>query len=79
MGPGLKTATTTTDQAGVSGTFQVDGKSYTSLPPGLYRIRVTKDGTNIPARYNTQTTLGQEVLAEPRQGEITVELSLRSR
>lgn len=79
MGTSLKTATTTTDPDGASGVFQVDGKSFTSLPPGLYRIRVTKDGTNLPARYNTQTTLGREVVADPRQGDITIELPLRSR
>jgi hypothetical protein len=79
MGPSLKTATTTTGPEGVSGTLQIDGKSVTTLPPGLYRLRVTKDGTNLPARYNTQTTLGREVFADPRQGEATIALSLRSR
>jgi hypothetical protein len=79
MGKSLKPATTTTDRDGVAAMFQVDGKSFATLPPGLYRIRVTKDGTNIPARYNTQTTLGREVYADPRQGDATIELALRSR
>jgi hypothetical protein len=79
LGAGLKPVTTTTDKDGVSGMFQVDGKSFATLPPGLYRIRVTKDGTNLPARFNTQTTLGREVYADPRQGDATIELALRSR
>jgi len=58
--------------------FEVDGKQFTALPPGLYRIRVTKDGTNIPARYNTRTKLGQEVYADPRQGDVTIEFPLWS-
>jgi hypothetical protein len=79
MGASLQTATATTSQEGVSGTFQVDGNAFATLPPGLYRLRVTKGGTNIPARYNTQTTLGREVISDPRQGDATLEIALRSR
>jgi hypothetical protein len=39
------------------------------LSPGFYRVEITKDGENIPARYNTETTFGAEVSSEdPRQG-----------
>ena len=31
------------------------------VPPGFYRVEITKPGMNIPAMYNTATTLGQEV------------------
>jgi hypothetical protein len=31
------------------------------VPPGFYRVEVTKAGLNVPAQYNTETTLGQEV------------------
>lgn len=31
------------------------------VQPGLYRVRITHDTIAIPARYNTNTTLGQEV------------------
>jgi hypothetical protein len=34
----------------------VDGMS-----PGFYRVEITKDGEKVPARYNTETTLGTEV------------------
>jgi hypothetical protein len=30
------------------------------VPPGLYRVEVTKAGDNIPPKYNTETILGQE-------------------
>jgi EF hand len=79
MGPALKPATAVTDKDGVVGTFQVDGKSATSIPAGLYRIKVTKEGTTIPPRFNTDTTLGREVVNEPRQGGATIELALSSR
>jgi hypothetical protein len=31
------------------------------VPYGLYRVEITKEGMDIPAKYNTQTILGQEV------------------
>jgi hypothetical protein len=31
------------------------------VPPGMYRVEITKDGEEIPAKYNTTTELGQEV------------------
>ena len=31
------------------------------LSPGFYRVEVTKAGENIPAKYNSDTTLGAEV------------------
>lgn len=36
-----------------------------ATPPGLalgfYRVEITKDGESIPAKYNTETTLGQAI------------------
>ena len=31
------------------------------VAPGLYRVEITKEGANIPAKYNSQTIYGQEV------------------
>ncbi len=63
LGSELETATGQTDAAGqtmpsvpVHGPDDVAG-----VPPGLYRIEITKAGENIPAKYNTATTLGGEV------------------
>jgi hypothetical protein len=36
------------------------------VPPGLYRVEVTKAGANIPAKYNTDTILGQEVALDAK-------------
>lgn len=31
------------------------------VPPGFYRVEITKDGVNIPAKYNAETILGVEI------------------
>jgi hypothetical protein len=31
------------------------------IPPGFYRVEITKPGLNVPPKYNTETVLGQEV------------------
>jgi hypothetical protein len=31
------------------------------MPPGMYRVEITKPGDNIPAKFNKATELGQEV------------------
>ena len=41
-----------------SGSGQAEGAG---VPPGFYRIEITKPGMDIPAKYNTDTTLGVEV------------------
>jgi hypothetical protein len=79
MGSAFKPAIGKTDEAGRCDVYEIDGKPFRGLSAGLYRIQVTKDGMNIPARYNTQTTLGREVFPNPRLGEVTIELLLLSR
>jgi hypothetical protein len=55
-----------------TGTTQSDGNAPISapmqgsddiagVPPGVYRVEITKSGENIPAKYNTQTIFGEEV------------------
>jgi hypothetical protein len=34
------------------------------LPPGFYRVEITKPGEKIPAKYNTATTLGVDCLVD---------------
>ena len=41
--------------------------SVKGLSPGFYRVEITKDGETIPAKYNTETTLGAEA-AGGREG-----------
>ncbi len=55
-----------------SGTTDVRGSALISspypqdpavkgMPPGFYRVEVTKDGESIPAKYNRETCLGVEI------------------
>jgi hypothetical protein len=39
-----------------------DLKMMRGVQPGLYKVRITHPSAKIPARYNTETTLGQEVV-----------------
>ena len=44
-----------------------------TMAPGFYRIKVTKEGEDIPAKYNTDTILGQEVAnGNPKMREGTL-------
>jgi hypothetical protein len=63
LGGEFKAATGKTDRAGTaSPSVPLDGPDdVPGVPPGFYRIEITKAGENIPAKYNTQTILGGEV------------------
>jgi len=79
MGPATKPATATTDEGGI-GEFRIEG-SGAPVAPGYYRVKVSKNvgGREIvPAKYNEQTTLGQEVVPEGagRGSMLTVRLRL---
>ena len=41
--------------------------SVKGLSPGFYRVEITKDGEKIPAKYNSETTLGAEVAVVRRR------------
>jgi hypothetical protein len=64
LGESMPTASGKTDSSGVA-TISVptsgERDDPPGVPPGLYLVEVTKAGDNIPAKYNTHTTLGQEV------------------
>ena len=63
LGDDIKTASGKTNQAGMA-RLSVATTSRADPPGvafGLYRVEITKPGDNIPAKYNTETTLGQEV------------------
>ncbi len=63
LGENVKTATGKTDKNGVA-MISVPTKDRSDPPgvaPGLYRVEVTKAGEKIPAKYNMETTIGQEV------------------
>ena len=47
------------------------------IGPGIYRVEITKDGENIPAQYNTATTLGQEVSLDNIDMQMGVKFNLK--
>ena len=57
--PGSGT-TTAAGYADISCPYAADS-SVRGLSPGFYRVEITKEGEKIPAKYNTETTLGAEV------------------
>ncbi|MGD0900667.1 MAG: hypothetical protein ABR915_22775 [Thermoguttaceae bacterium] len=78
LGGDLKAGTGTTNASGQamiaaapSGANDAPGMS-----PGFYRVRITKSGQAIPARYNTETTLGLEVAADAEEMETAVVFDL---
>ncbi|QDU22291.1 hypothetical protein [Urbifossiella limnaea] len=57
----LREATATTDSGGEASNFTFGGDTVPGLPPGMYRVSVSKSGETIPAAFSTQTTVGCEV------------------
>lgn len=60
LGDAVQAASGKTAQDGVA-VISVPTANPPGVAPGLYRVEITKTGENIPAKYNTNTTLGQEV------------------
>ncbi len=76
LGDDMKTAVATTDQNGVAMLSIPGTEGPPGVPVGFYRVEINKAGENIPAKYNTETVLGQEVAVDAdgvRQG-ITFDL-----
>ena len=64
LGPSYESGSGTTDKDGVAGNITTPSAKAVNapgLPPGFYKIKITKPGDNIPARYNEKTELGAEV------------------
>lgn len=62
LGAAIQSGSGTTSEMG---TASISSPSATNpkvpgLSPGFYRVEITKDGEKIPAKYNTETTLGAE-------------------
>lgn len=68
MGNSIPVCSGKTDQNGIA---QIsvplkDPKEQSGVPPGYYKVEITKPGENIPAKYNTQTIFGAEVCSDLR-------------
>ena len=65
LGPNVKPASAVTDAGGAAvvsmAAEHLADPRYSGVACGWYKIRVTSDDREIPARYNTETTLGCEV------------------
>lgn len=74
----LKPAAGTTDDSGYV-SLKLEGQSAHGVPPGLYKITVTRaDGKPLPARYNTNTIYGKEVFEGGRGSSGSISLNLNS-
>lgn len=81
LGTDIQTAKGKTDSHGVASlTVPVEGDDPPGVACGLYLIRVTKPGANIPAKYNTETILGRELALDTEEMQVgTVKIELTSK
>jgi len=77
MGGAIKQAAGTTDDSGVA-MVTIPGSEYPGVNCGLYRIEITGTGTDgkaLPAKYNTDSTLGVAVGGMlPENGMVSFDL-----
>jgi hypothetical protein len=75
LGPGYVACVGVTDKTGTANPTR-PSEQYQGVYPGLYRVRISKkvNGQEIvPARYNTQTILGEEIAADvPRPRRLII-------
>lgn len=65
LGSALPTAKGTTDGSGiVMPTAPETDNKPAGVAPGYYRVEITSAGKPLPAKYNTETTLGLEVASD---------------
>jgi hypothetical protein len=76
LGSELQTATGQTDDQGHTiPTVPVSGpEDAMGVAPGFYRVQITKQGENIPAKYNTDTVFGAEVFTSQEGDAATFNL-----
>jgi len=85
LGTEIKPATGKTDVNGMAmlsiplNTTTTGQRDQPGVAPGLYRVVITKEGMNIPAKYSTEagTVLGQEVAQDAKGIQEGVKFDLR--
>lgn len=81
LGPNLQTATGTSAELGIvelsAPTDPNNPNDVPGVPCGFYRVEITKQGENIPAIYNTQTTLGEEIAMDTDKIEQGIRYDLK--
>ena len=63
LGEKVPVAEGITDKNGMA-MINIPGAKPPGIAPGLYRVEITKAGMDIPAKYNTETVLGQEIASD---------------
>jgi len=80
LGENMRPASGKTDQYGMAMLSVPTSGARDDPPgvaPGLYRVEITKPGANIPAKYNTETTLGQEVALDAKGMQEGIKFNLK--
>jgi hypothetical protein len=65
LGASVKMATGTTDPSGAA-SVSIANAEYPGVAAGLYKVKITKGGMNLAAKYNDQTILGTEVASDAK-------------
>jgi len=80
LGDEIKAASGTTDEYGMAMVSVPkdpdDPDDAPGVAPGFYLVRITSDQFNIPAKYNTETTLGCEMAQDAQAMQTGIEFNL---
>jgi hypothetical protein len=68
LGADIKASNGTADENGVA-VLSIPNSDLPGIPAGLYKVKITKEGMNLPAKYNSMTTLGAEVARDAKDVE----------
>jgi hypothetical protein len=68
LGPNIKNSSGTTGETGMA-VLSIPNADRQGVPFGLYKVRITKEDMNLPAKCNTQTILGAEVAPDAKNAE----------
>ena len=74
-----ETASGTTRQTGLAMISMPAGPGSDTppgVPPGMYRVEITKDDEDIPAKYNAATVLGKEISIDNPEIEKGIQFDL---
>lgn len=84
LGTSIKTASGVTDSTGRANTaiaaedLQANETGLSGMRVGVYKVQITHPSTNIPAKYNTETTIGVEVAQDdPESGRLVLPIKSR--
>jgi hypothetical protein len=76
LGDAILSGSDTTSEMGVANISAPSDANpqVRGLSPGFYRVEITKDDEMIPAKYNTETTLGAEASSDDEHDRLVFDL-----